>query len=166
MDGDGMDIRQYEVYIDGVRLPRWFLTDADTQLGVRTKFRFDGFITRMLPDGSSPASPVYTDGFVPYNVATFAELGGDILSFRLRESVREGYGTALRLGSPATNTNMRWQVQGGEICDLRSNSLWELEWGEKYVIYADYHGARTQMTLEVRRCRLPLRDLSRARLNR
>ena len=161
-----MDVRQYDLFIDGQRLPPWFLTDADTQLGVRTKFRFDGYMERMLPDGSSPASPVYTDGFIPFNVASFAELGGRVLSLRLRESVQEGYGTALRLGSPATNTNMHWQVQGGEICDLRSNSLWELEWGETYVIYVDYHGARTQMTLRAVRCRLPLRDLSRARLNR
>ena len=30
-----MEIRQFDLYIDGIRLPRWFLRDSDTQLGVR-----------------------------------------------------------------------------------------------------------------------------------
>jgi len=161
-----MDIRQYEVHVDGVRLPRWFLTDADTQLGVRTEFAFDGYMERMQADGEPPASPTYSDGFVPHNPPSFAQLGGGVLSFRLRESVEEGYGTALRLGSRATNADMHWQAQGGEICEFRGPGVWELDWGETYVIYMDYHGARTQMTLKAVRCRLPLRDLSRARLNR
>ena len=163
-----MDVRQYEVYIDGVRLPRWFLTDADTQLGVRTEFAFDGYMERMQADGEPPDSPTYSDGFVPHNPPSFAQLGGRVLSFRLRESVQEGYGTAFSLGSRATNTNMHWHPRWmeGAIYEFRGGGLWELEWGETYVIYADYHGARTQMTLRAVRCRLPLRDLSRARLNR
>ena len=161
-----MDIRQYEILIDGHQLPRWFLTDADTQFGVRTDFDFDGYMTRLQPDGEPPASPVYTDGFVPYDVATFAELGGRVLGFRLRET-DEG-GRALRLISRSTNTNMHWKARGvgNELHEFTGGGVWELEWGETYVLFVDYYGARSQMTLKAVRVRLPLRDMSRALLNR
>jgi len=38
--------------------------------------------------------------------------------------------------------------------------MYELEWGVTYVIFVDYHGARSRMTLRAVRCRLPLRDVS------
>lgn len=163
-----MDIRQYDIYIDGVCLPRWFLTDADTQLGVRTEFRFDGYVRRMQADGSSPASPTYSDGFMPDHLDSFAELHGRILSFKLRQSVEEGHGIVVRLGSRATNTNMHWRVEGGShvVNEFGGNGVWELDWGETYVIYVDYHGARTFIQLEVRRCRIALRDRSHELLNR
>jgi hypothetical protein len=141
-------------------LPRWFLTDADTQFGQRTDFEFDGFMTRLQPDGEPPVSPTYTDGFVPWNVDTFAELEGRVLGFRLRET-EEG-GTAVRLISRSTNTNMHWQTRGmgAEVQEFGGRGVWELEWGVTYVIFVDYHGDRSRMTLRAVRCRLPLRDVS------
>jgi len=155
-----MDIRQYEIYIDGHKLPRWFLTDADTQFGQRTDFEFDGFMTRLQPDGEPPASPTYTDGFVPWNVATFAELEGRVLGFRLRET--DDGDTAVRLISRSTNTNMHWQTRGmgAVVQEFGGAGDWELQWGVTYVIFVDYHGDRSRMTLRVVRCRVPLRDVS------
>ena len=157
-----MDIRQYEIYIDGVMLPRWFLTDADTQFGQRTDFEFDGYMTRLQPDGEPPASPTYTDGFAPWNAATFAELRGRVLGFRLREA-EDGRGElVLRLISGSGNTNMHWQTRGmgAEVHEFGGFGVYELEWGVTYVIFVDYHGARSRMTLRAVRCRLPLRDVS------
>jgi hypothetical protein len=155
-----MDIRQYEIYIDGHKLPRWFLTDADTQFGQRTDFEFDGFMTRLQPDGEPPASPTYTDGFMPWNVNLFAELEGRVLGFRLRET--DDGDTAVRLISRSTNTNMHWQTRGmgAAVGEFGGRGDWELEWGVTYVIFVDYHGDRSRMTLRVVRCRVPLRDVS------
>ena len=155
-----MDIRQYEIYIDGHKLPRWFLTDADTQFGQRTDFEFDGFMTRLQPDGEPPVSPTYTDGFVPWNVNLFAELEGRVLGFRLRET--EDGDTAVRLISRSTNTNMHWQTRGmgAAVQEFGGSGDWELQWGVTYVIFVDYYGDRSRMTLRVVRCRLPLRDVS------
>ena len=160
-----MDIRQFDVYIDGHKLPRWFLTDADTQFGQRTNFEFDGYMRRLQPDGEPPASPHHDDLFAPH-VSPFAELGGRVLGFRLRET-DEG-GRALRLISRSTNTNMHWKARGAgnELHEFIGGGVWELEWGETYVLFVDYYGARSQMTLKAVRVRLALRDMSRALLNR
>ena len=103
---------------------------------------------------------MYTDGFVPWNVASFAELGGRVLGFRLRET-EEG-GRALRLISRSTNTNMHGQTlgMGAEVHEFGGFGVYELEWGVTYVIFVDYHGDRSRMTLRVVRCRVPLRDVS------
>jgi hypothetical protein len=159
-----MDIRQYDLYIDGLRLPPWFLTDADTQLGQRPDFQFDGWVSRS--DASD--SPTYTDLFTP-NVAPFAQLSGHRLTFKLAPS-SPGFGagdTHYVSMKVSTQGTLHARVQGARnpLAELR-HLWWELEFGEQYVLYVDYLGARTQMTLEARRCRLALRDLSRARLNR
>ena len=160
-----MDIRQYDLYIDGIRLPSWFLTDADTHLGMRPEFMFSGYVER----ADAAWEPHHDDLFAPH-VSPFAELSGHRLAFKLAPS-SDGFGdgdthyVAVKL---TTEGCMHANVQGeGDdgVVELR-NLWWELESREKYVVYVDYHGARKQMTLEARRCRIPLRDLSRARLNR
>ena len=159
-----MDIRQYDVYIDGLQLPHWFLPDSDTQLGVRSDFTFDGAVARF--DETGDASPVYEDLFAPYlpNMR-FAELDGHTLSFRLCE--RADGSTAVRVGS--ASTNLYWQVLGAgpNVEEFGGNTWSELGWGERYVIYADTFGAGPlpSMTLVVRRCRVPLGDRS-GELNR
>jgi hypothetical protein len=159
-----MHIHQYDLYIDGLRLPRWFLTDADTQLGERPDFTFDGWVQR----SDAAESPTYTDLFTP-NVSPFAQLVGHRLAFKLIPSSagfgeRDGHYVAMKVRTQGS-LHARVQGAGVEVVELR-HQWWELEFGEKYVIYADYFGARTPMTVEARRCRLPLRDLSRSRLNR
>lgn len=159
-----MDIRQYDLYVDGLRLPPWFLTDADTQPGQRPDFQFDGWVSR----SDAADSPTYTDLFVP-NVPVFGQLGGHRLTFKLVPS-SAGFGqgdthyVSMRVSTPG---DLHAQVEGvgNEVVALR-DLWWELEFEEKYVLYVDYFGARTQMTVMARRCRLPLRDLSRALLNR
>jgi hypothetical protein len=159
-----MDIRQYDLYIDGLRLPPWFLADADTQLGQRPDFQFDGWVGR----SDAPASPHHDDLFAP-NVLPFAQLEGHRLAFKLIPS-SPGFGegeTHYVSMNVSTQGNLHARVQGAgnEVVALR-DLCWELEFGEEYVIYVDYFGAGMQMTVEARRCRLPLRDLSRAHLNR
>ena len=159
-----MDIRQYDVYIDGLQLPHWFLPDSDTQLGVRSDFTFDGAVARF--DETGDASPVYEDLFAPYLPdMRFAELDGHTLSFRLCE--RADGSTAVKVGS--ASTNLYWQVLGAgpNVEEFGGNTWSELGWGERYVIYADALGAGPlpSMTLVVRRCRVPLGDRS-GELNR
>ena len=160
-----MDIRQYDLYIDGQRLPRWFLTDADTQLGECPEFMFRGYVEHF----TNAWTPHPDDHFEP-DVSPFAELSGHRLAFKLVPSCN-GFGVgdthyvAVKL---TTVGSLHAKVQGeddDEVVEYR-NWWWELESGETFVIYIDNNGERKQMTLEARRCRLPLRDLSRARLNR
>ena len=164
-----MDIRQYEIYIDGRRLPSWFLRDADTQMGVASYFRFDGTVERFetnRDDGGSVHPEDVYDLWQP----VFAQLDGHILCFRLRPSTgayEDDY-VVMRLGSEG---NLHWQVQGegNEVMQLATDEFviwWKLESEETYVIYVDYFDAKTQMTVQVRSCRMPLRDRSRAMLNR
>ncbi len=56
---------------------------------------------------------------------------------------------------------------GPNVEEFGGNTWSELGWGERYVIYVDALGAvpLPSMTLVVRWCRVPLRDVSRA-LNR
>jgi hypothetical protein len=80
-----MDIRQYDIYIDGRRLPRWFLRDIDTQMGVASYFRFEGCVERFeaeRDDGSMYPEDVY-DPLMDPGVPAFAQLDGHILCFRL-----------------------------------------------------------------------------------
>ncbi len=54
---------------------------------------------------------------------------------------------------------------GNEVLEF-GNLWWELESGETYVIYVDYFGAHTQMTVETCLCRIPLWDRNHELLNR
>ena len=77
--------REFDLYIDGVCLPRRFLADADTQLGVRNDFIFVGLVQR-FHDDEDPFDPGVPprDKFDP-GIPGFAVLCR-VLSFRLRRS--------------------------------------------------------------------------------
>ena len=155
-----MDVRQFHLYIDGRRLPRWFLRNEDTQLGVKTYMHFDGQVER-LDNSNDEIAGVYD----PLPEAPFAQLDGHALCFRLRPA--DGGYVVVKLATELAGCEMRWQVQGegNEILDF-AHHVWKLESGVKYVITLDSVGARTQMTVEAVRCREPLLDLSSALLNR
>ena len=156
-----MDVRQYNLYIDGRKLPHWFLPHAFTQMGVRTFMRFDGLVDRFDLSDDEPAGPPYD----PLPDRPFAQLDGHGLCFRLKPA--EGGYVSVRLVTELADCHMSWQVQGegNEILDFEHH-VWMLESGVTYVIYLHHGGERTQMTLQARRCREPLQDLSRALLNR
>ena len=157
-----MDVRQFHLYIDGRRLPRWFLRNEDTQLGVKTFMHFDGQVER-LDTRNDEIAGVYD----PQQHAPFAQLDGHALCFRLRPA-DDGY-VAVNLATALTDDHMSWQVQGegNEILDFAHNGWrWRLDSGVTYVITLDSVGVRTQMTVQAVRCREPLRDLSPALLNR
>jgi hypothetical protein len=44
-----MDIRQHDFNIDGRTLSSWFLHDTDTEMDVRTYFRFDDYVDSSRP---------------------------------------------------------------------------------------------------------------------
>ena len=161
-----MDVRQFHLYIDGRRLPRWFLRNEDTQVGVRTFFRFDGNVQRFefARPNDEPAG-VYD----PLEGAPFAELDGHALCFQFKPA--DGGYVSMRLATELTDCQMNWQVQGegNDIMPLAEHATghwWRLDSGETYVITLDCVGRRTQMTVKFVRCREPLLDLSRALLNR
>ena len=159
-----MDVRQFHLYIDGRRLPRWFLRNADTQAGVRTCMRFDGLVERFDTSDDEPAA-VYD----PLPEQRFAQLDGHALCFRFRQE--DGGYVSVRLATQLTDCDMRWQVQGegNDILPFAQHDAghwWRLDSGETYVLYLDSDGARTQMTFKAVRCREPLREWGRALLNR
>ena len=157
-----MDIRRFHVYVDGRRLPRWFLPDSDTQLGVRSDLCFDGCVERFDARREEWGS-VHPDDLYDPGLPAFAQLRGHTLSLRLREAQHAPWGvdTAVRLASAGTNLHWQRQGAGNEVLDFGNQPLWwELSWDQPYVIYVDYFGARSQMTFEVRPCRIPLRDRS------
>lgn len=141
-----MDIHQYDLYIDGRRLPHWFLTDADTQFGIRADFRFNGWVERF---DATLAEPHPDDLFAPH-VAPFAELHGHRLAFRLvRSSPGFGHGdthyVAARLVPDGRQGTLHVQVQGqGNEVEEVHNLWWEVESGETYVVHVHYLGGRTQ----------------------
>ena len=156
-----MDVRQFHLYIDGRRLPRWFLRNEDTQLGVKTFMHFDGQVERFDTRNDEVAG-VYD----PQQHAPFAQLDGHALCFRLRPA--DGGYVSVNLATTLTDDHLSWQVQGegNEIVDCAQNGWrWRLDSGVTYVIFVDYHGARSQMTLKAVRCRIPLRDRSRELLD-
>lgn len=161
-----MDVRQFNLYIDGRRLPRWFLRNEDTQVGVKTFFRFDGNVQRFeFERPNDEAAGVYD----PLEGAPFAQLDGHGLCFLFRPA--DGGYVSMRLATQLTDCEMTWQVQGegNDIMPFAEHATghwWRLESGETYVIHLDCAGVRTRMTVKYVRCREPLLDLSRALLNR
>jgi hypothetical protein len=158
-----MDIRQYDIYIDGIRLPRWFLPDSDTQLGVRSDFEFwdvsvERFGTETNVFGELVSS---TDQFTP-GIAGFAGLDR-VLCFRLRRSV---HGLQMRLGSTGEHMRLKAYGAGNVIVEFGHDTWWGLEWGRRYVLSAEDDGRRSQMTVEVRRLRVPFGASERSLLNR
>jgi len=163
-----MDVRQFKLYIDGRRLPRLFLRNRDTQMGVFTYMRFDGLVERFDTIDNEPVGEPVCE-YDPLPDAPFAQLDGHALCFRLRPE--DGGYVSVRLASELRDCVARIQLQGegNEILDFARHDAghwWRLESGNTYVISLEYVGARTQMTVKAVRCREPLLDLSRALLNR
>ena len=52
-----MDVRQFDLFIDGRRLPGWFLRNEDTEMGVKTYMRFDGLVERFELDDEMNEEP-------------------------------------------------------------------------------------------------------------
>ena len=151
--------REFDLYIDGVCLPRSFLADADTQLGVRNDFVFVGRVQRHHDDEDPfapgvPAGDVFDPGLPGFAVLC------RLLSFRLRRSRHQE--VAVKLG--ARGEVLRWRELGDPTFHEFQDGWWEFTWDTPYELYAAELGRQTQMTVEVRR-RPPLRDM-RSLLNR
>ena len=158
-----MEIRQYDLYIDGVRLPPWFLPDADTQLWQRNDFTFNGCVERTNAEHDVFGELVNDgDRFDP-GVPEFARLMHK-LSFRLRWSSAQG----VCVSFTANRAPVQWEVYGAgnEMHELASFRWQELAWGRRYVLHGENFGEPRQMTVEVRRCRVPLGELRSSALNR
>ena len=158
-------MRQFDVYIDGVCLPRHFLRDAETQLGARSDFYFEDSVLRAdaVPDVFGDYD--LFDEFTPpvtagAPAAPFAQLQGHALTFKLGRSDWELSGRAVRVGSG--DEDLRLQEPGGRLLYFGTRHWPLLKWSTPYEVYeADNPAVR--MTLEVRR--VPFREM-RAALNR
>ena len=150
-----MPPRRFDLYIDGVRLPSYFLSDRDTQLGVRNDFLFVGRVQRFFGD-EDPFDPDIHPGewFAPYagvgpNYTAiwhpgFAALGR-LLSFRLRPSRTQG--VAVKVGHSGV---VRWREIGDPVFRETRDRWSELRWDTTYVL-CTAEGPHTQMTVQVRR---------------
>lgn len=154
-----MDIRQFDLYIDGVRLPGWFMPDSDTQFGVRSDFEFwDGCVERFGAETNVFGELVWsTDQFTP-GIAGFSRLNR-VLSFQLHPS---DDGVWVRLGSMGERLRLQAHGAGNAIVEFGHDAWWDLEWGRRYVLHAEDDGRRAQMTVEVRRLRVPFGALEGA----
>jgi hypothetical protein len=162
-----MDVRQFNLYIDGRRLPRWFLRNEDTQEGVRTFLRFDGSVERFGYPWRAVDEPAGV--YDPLEGAPFAQLDGHALCFMFHPEAG-GY-VSMLLETQLTDCEMSWQAQGEgndimPFAEHATGNWWRLDSGETYVIHLNCAGLRTRMTVKCVRCREPLLDLSRALLNR
>jgi hypothetical protein len=165
----GMEIRQYDIYIDGVRLPEHFLPDADTQLFERNDFTFDSCVERTgaLRDeifGDIVYSSEVFDPEIPG--LHFARFGRRRMSFRLQTSAEQGVGVKLMLKRNSGPAEWRVDGVGNESLEFRYNAWHELAWGCRYLFTGTLDGENRRMTVEVRRCRVPLGELRSSLTNR
>jgi len=155
--------RQFDVYVDGERLPHRMLRDEETQFGVESSFNFDDSVVRYDAPRDADHNPVDPrDEFEhPAGLTPFAHLEARALSFTLRWSLAEPRGDMLvrctadlRLVTPETMHEFaRFGPAGAPLI---------LPWGVP--MYVCGEGADdSRMLLEVRRA--PLRELGAA-LNR
>jgi hypothetical protein len=158
-----MEIRQYDIYIDGLRLPEYFFPDADTQMWERNDFTFAGCVERSDAAHDLFGDVVDDSELFDPDVPNFARLMRK-LSFRLGWCGEQG--VAVRVcsrGGP-----IQWQVYGAgnEMHEVTDNVWRKLRWGCTYVLHGDNFGEPRQMTVEVQRCRPPLAELRRSAFNR
>lgn len=142
-----MDLRAFDLEIDGVVVPRW-LFDAGSQQGVRTWLQFAGSVRRCGPDDID-TTPFYAPGGFP-----FARLNGTALCFwLLGDSVHvKAYQAGVRLAHDAGSAAM-------------GADFWTLEFDVRYV----FSCAGGAMGLCVRQRRPALADVTqgvRDRANR
>ena len=164
-DAGAPGMREFDVYIDGVRLPPWILRDAETQVGARSDFYFEDSVLRADAVADSDGDYDLFDEFTPAvtagaPAAPFAQLDAHALTFKLGRSDWELSGRAVRLGSG--DEDLRLQEPGGRLFHFGTRHWPLLKWSTPYEVYEAGNRA-VRMTLEVRR--VPLRDMGAA-LNR
>lgn len=147
-----MDIRQYDLWIDGGALPQEFLEDFETQLEVSTVITFnDGRLTNY----DSGDSVIAADG------ASFARLRNTAMDFVLRNG--DGPRPAVTIFS--LSRDLRWESgrrNGSRPARFLEGVARPLEWGRDYTFYQNFGRAdQRSMSLRVVRCRLPLAPLDR-----
>jgi len=160
-----MEFRQYDLYIDGVRLPEYFLPDEDTHMWETNNFTFNRCVERTgAVTDEIFGDVVYASDVFDPEIPGFARLGGRALSFRLEFSSRQGVGVRVC----SRNGPIEWEVHGAgnERQELAHNAWREMAWGCQYVLHGDVGGSARQMTVEVRRCRVPLDELRSSLMNR
>lgn len=142
-----MDIRQYDLWVDGSRMPTNMLEDFETQLEVSTLITFnDGRMTN--DDGS--VSLIATDG------SSFASMRNTSIEFVLRNWPRPAVTIFSR------SRDLRWESprEGIRPGRFREGVAWPLEWGRTYTFYQNFGRADQRiMRLRVVRCRIPLAPL-------
>ena len=158
-----MEIRQYDIYIDGVRLPEYFFPDADTQLWQRNDFTFLGLVVRTNAEHDVFGDLLNDSDLFDPGIPDFACLMSK-LSFQLERCAEQG--VAVRVCS--RGAPIHWEVYGAgnEMSEVTDNVWLTLTWGCRYVLHGDTFDEPRQMTVEVRRCRPPLAELRRSALNR
>lgn len=158
-----MEIRRYDIYIDGLRLPEYFFPDADTQMWERNDFTFRGCVERSNAEHDFLGVIEHDSDLFDPDIPNFARLMRK-LSFRLGHCTEQG--TAVRVCS--TGGPIQWQVYGAgnEMHEVTDNVWRKLRWGCRYVLHGDTFGEPRQMTVEVRRCRPSLAELRSSALNR
>lgn len=156
-----MDIRKFNVYIDGVCLPRWLLTDTDTQVNRQSSFTFDGEVERYPPHPDADYVSVFEVPLNYENGPWFANLDGRALTFMSQMSE---YETSFKISAIDAGLSLAFPNEEVDEDVVMQHSWWELEWGREYVVYVD--GADSlEMTIEARRCRMPLRNVTRSLMN-
>ena len=156
--------RQFDVYIDGARLPARMLRDEETQVGVESSFNFDDSVVRYDAPRDAEYNPVDPrhEFEHPAGLTPFAHLEARALSFTLHWSAADTSCVEmwvrctadLRLCNPGTmNEVARFGPAGAPLI---------LPWGVPYYVCGE-GGDDSRMLLEVRRA--PLRELGAA-LNR
>ena len=139
-----MDLRVFDVEVDGVVLPRWLFDDGNQQR-VRTWLLFAGNVRRCGPHDDTTA--FYAIGTHP-----FARLNGTALCLVLQGDFVhvQPYQTGVRLAHDAGSAAM-------------GASWWTLEFDVRYVVSCAPAGS---MTLCVRQRRPALADVTRVVLDR
>jgi len=149
-----MDIRQYDLWIDGLPLPQDFIDDFETQLEVSTVLTFnDGRVTN-YDSGDSVIAANGAGERMP-----FARLRNTAMDFVLRNG--DGPRPAVTIFS--LSRDLRWESgprNGIRPAQFREGVAQPLEWGRVYMFYQNFGRAdQRSMSLRVVRCRQPLAPL-------
>ena len=146
-----MATRQYDIYIDGQKLPDSVLGHAQTQVGQRVNLNFNGSVRNL------DTNRIFATTSTP-----FAALGGTTIAFVLL--LDDDHNPSVRI-FPG-NAQLLWHLQDvNSIHALSPDAWWELDWGDTYVLFKDALGPGTHMTLRVQKYRIPLAPVD-SKLNR
>jgi hypothetical protein len=140
-----MDIRQYDLWIDGVLVPEEFLEDSETQLDHSAMLIFNEGLVANYDSHDEMIAP---------HVASFASLRGVLMNFVLCD----GDGPLPCVTILTLDRTLHWQLgEGYGIQRFQEAVAWALEWGATYTFYQNLGRAdERRMTLWVERSRQPL----------